>query len=265
MKRSMILVVAWVLLMSALIPVLVSARGADRPERFTTAVLTRGQAIEIDAPAKDSVAPYVPSGSPRGLPRRESAAEKMGLPQAPQPQGVLGGLKETFESAWPAGNWATFDENGVLGGDVCWDDEDWIAHKGLWSAWGVGGCADGLNPYTDLYPNDTESWMVYGPFSTKRATTGTLTFKYWNESEFAFDYLYWCASVDGNTYYCKGHTGSTNDRWRGGKIDLQTVPLYGSMLGEDTVYVAWIFYSDYSITDKGPFVDDVKLSLSNSN
>lgn len=262
MKRSKwVSVIVLVLLM--LMPVLAFAQGNDRPERLVTAVLTRGQAVNPNAPAKDSVAPYVPSTRSNRVARPLSDTEKMGLPRGPQPQGALMGVKETFEGVWPNGNWTTFDNNGPLGGDVCWDDESYLPHKGLWSAWAAGGCADGLDPATNWYVDDMESWMVNGPFTTKRATTGVLTFKYQNESEVGFDYLYWCASVDDIIYYCHGHTGSTNGRWRGGKIDLKNVPNYGSMLGEDTVYVAWIFYSDFSITDQGPFVDDVKLKLSN--
>ena len=122
----------------------------------------------------------------------------------------------------------------------------------------MAGCANGVDPYYYFYPNNMNSWMVNGPFSTVGARYGKLSFKYWNQSEYGYDFFYWCASADGTNFYCMRHTGNSGG-WRSGALNLKAVPGYGNMLGDPTVWAAWVFTSDGSIVDDGAFVDNAAV------
>lgn len=215
------------------------------------AVRVRGQAPAAHAGVKPAAAP----SAPKQL-RPPSSAAKMGIaPQAAGP--FVYRLHETFEGIWPTPAWNTFD-NDPAGSDVCWDDENWIAFQGAWSGFGAGGCADGVDPNIDYYPDYVDSWAVVGPFSTEGAKSGEVQFKFWSQTEEDYDYFYYCASVDDATYYCKYHTGDS-EGWRNGRLNLRGMPFYGNMLGEEQVWVAFIFYSDYSNVDDGTFIDQVRI------
>ena len=254
MTRSKWIVVVVVLLLLAMVPVLAMAQGRDG---VVTAKFTRGQAFQ--APVSNvpkAAAPAV--GLKAVLPR--TPAQKLGL----APAAVTFRVREGFEGLWPNDGWDTYDL-GNYPGDYCWDDENWIAYKGNWSAWAAGGCADGLDPNFDYYVDDMESIATLGPFNTENATHGRLNFRYWNNSEEGWDYFLWCASVDNIDFYCNGHTGSTNDRWRVGRLDLANVPGYGSMLGYSDVWIGFAFFSDSIISFgyDGPFIDQVALKVRN--
>jgi hypothetical protein len=260
MKRSRLLVVVVVLLLVALVPVLAMAQSM---EKVGTTKLVKGErATPITGAPKAAeqldTAKNVPGAANQVLPASE--AEKMGLaPDAPD--AILHKIKEGYEGVWPNGLWFTFDNNGSGNGSYCWDDDDYLHKKGYWSAWAANGCADGLDPQYYYYPNNTDSWMVYGPVSTVGAKAGNVKFSYWNNSEFGWDYFYWCASVDYSNWYCNYHTGSTNNKWKTGKLNLKKVPGYGSMLGYNYVYIAFVFQSDSIVVSDGPFVDEVSITV----
>ncbi len=228
----------------------VSAQG--RGGQYGTSIRVLGQPYVAPTGPKANVA----QPAKHVMPPNNAAKMAIAQPAAAGP--FVYRLYEGYEGSWPTGDWYTYDNNGITGGDICWDDTDYDSFQGGWSAWPAGGCSDGLDPYTDYYVNDMDSWMVVGPFSTEQAKSGWLQFKFWNESEQGYDYLYWCASVDGGLFYCKNHTGYS-DGWRNGRLNLRGVPYYGNMLGEEQVWVAFIFTSDGSVTLQGPFVDQVRI------
>ena len=234
-----------------LVATAVAAQGSGG--HYGTAVRVRGQAYVAPAGVKpNSPAP----AAKQILPASNAAKLAIAQPAAAGP--FVYRLHETFEGDWPTGDWYTYDNNGSTGGDVCWDDENWIAFQGMWSGWPAGGCTDGLDANIDYYPNDMDSWAVVGPFSTEHAKSGWVQFKWWNQSEEDYDYFSWCASVDNSTFYCKTFSGDS-EGWRNGRLNLRGMPFYGNMLGEEQVWVAFIFTSDYSNVDDGPFVDQVRI------
>lgn len=262
MKRSKMLVVVLALLLMALIPLLASAGSMERTgwvvlhNRNAPGNPLAGAGI-AKATVQDS-AKMVPGG---GAVLPQSEAAKMGLaPNAPD--GILLSYKEGFEGVWPNSGWIVDDLNGATGGYVCWDDDDYLHKKGFWSAWAANGCADGLDPQYYYYPNDMASWTDY-LFSTYGAKSGNVKFNYWNNSEYGYDYFYWCASVDYSNWYCKYHTGSTNNKWKTGKINLKKIPGFGSMLGYSNVYVGFGFSSDYIVVSDGAFIDEVTFKIKN--
>lgn len=265
MKRSRLLVVVVALLLITLVPVLASAQSMEKTgwvvihnrNAHTNPLAGAGIA---KATAQLDTAKAVPGANVQVLPASES--EKLGMPPA-APSALLLNYKETFEGVWPfSPQWVVYDLNGATGGDVCWDDDDWIHKKGFWSAWVANGCADGLDPQYYYYPNDMDTWTDYW-FSTAGAKSGNVKFSYWNNSEYGYDYFYWCASVDYSNWYCKYHTGSTNNKWKTGKINLKKVPGFGSMLGYSDVYVSFGFFSDSSVVADGAFIDEVSFKIKN--
>lgn len=262
MKRSKMLIVVLALLLMALIPVLAAAGSMERTgwvvlhNRNAPGNPMAGAGI-AKAIVQDS-AKMVPGG---GAVMPQSEAAKLGLAPA-APDSILLSYKEGFEGVWPNGGWIVDDLNGATGGNVCWDDDDYLHKKGYWSAWAANGCANGLDPQYYYYPNDMASWTDY-LFNTVGAKSGNVKFNYWNNSEYGYDYFYWCASVDYSNWYCKYHTGSTNNKWKTGKINLKKIPGFGSMLGYSTVYVGFGFSSDGSYVSDGAFIDEVAFKVKN--
>ncbi len=130
---------------------------------------------------------------------------------------------ETFEGVWPAGLWAAVDNNGALGGQVFWDDDDYKPHSGIWSAWAANGGANGLDPATSFYPANMDSWMVYGPFDLTGYSAAKFEFWYWNQSEQGYDFLSWGASHDDIDYGVSSTSGDSAG-WVFRSFDLERVP-----------------------------------------
>jgi hypothetical protein len=160
---------------------------------------------------------------------------------------------ENFEGSWPNGLWSTFDNNGATGGYVCWDDDDYKPYANSWSAWAARGCTNGWDPYSYYYPNNMDSWMTYGPFSLSGYSNADFEFEYWLDSEPTWDYFEWCISSDGVNYNCDSVSGNSGG-WVYKDIDLS------AYLGDPSVYIAFIFYSDGSNSSyNGAFVDDIAI------
>ena len=156
-------------------------------------------------------------------------------------------FSETFEGAFPGSSW-------ILYGDPTWDDTNYYSHYGSWSGW----CgATSLSP-AGGYINNMNAWMVYGPFSLAGATNASVNFYYRNKSEGNYDYFKWMASTNGTNYYGWQISGD-QDSWRSQTFDLTTVPTLGNLTGQSQVWIAFIFTSDSSNTDKGAYVDDIVI------
>jgi hypothetical protein len=169
-------------------------------------------------------------------------------------------MTQTFEGTFPTGSWTVFDNDGTTNGEYYWDEDDYLANGGTYSAWAANGGANGKDPYYYYYPNNMQSWMVYGPVDLSTYTDAELLFYYWNESEPDYDYFYWMASTDGsdfNGYMVSGDSGG----WNYINFDLTAVPTLGDITGDSSVWIAFIFTSDVSnpVGYDGPFVDDILL------
>jgi hypothetical protein len=161
-------------------------------------------------------------------------------------------MSEGFEGAFPSGLWTTFDDDGAAHGEYFWDDDDYLAYAGSWSAWPANGGADGVDPEYYWYPNYADSWMVYGPFDLTGYTAAYLDFMAWIRTEPGYDYFSWMASGDG-TNFSGWKTSGDSGGWDYGYLDL------ADWLGDSSVWIAFVFQSDYSVVDYGPFVDEVAL------
>lgn len=170
-------------------------------------------------------------------------------------------MSEGFDGGFPKAGWSVYDGDGAANGEYIWDDDDYAANHGARSAWAARGGANGLDPEYNDYPNHMDSWMVYGPFDLSAYRDAELIFNYRNNSEAGYDYLYWGVSLDGQRFYGDAVSGDSAG-WRAVNYDLRNVYSLGNVTGKPQVWVAFVFQSDQSVTNKGPFVDDVLLRAS---
>lgn len=178
-------------------------------------------------------------------------------------------MSEDFESVtWPAGTpWTVFDNTGAAGGEYTWANRC-AGHHTARSAWAIGGGANGrlLGSCSATYPENLDSWMVYGPIDLSDASSATLEFAFWLDSECQgtncadkADRLWAMASTDGTTFrgaWWAGdwahdpgaHPGGWNER----ALDL------ASFVGHEEVWIGFSFDSDGTVGYAGgALVDDV--------
>jgi hypothetical protein len=165
-----------------------------------------------------------------------------------------------FEGAWP-GPWRVFDRNGATDGEYTWGKRSCRAYSGSYGGWGVGAGAQGspLGCGAD-YPNNADSWMLYGPFSLANTTAAELRFKLWLDSEINYDWVCRLASIEGDTDFDGSCTSGDSEGWMDMTLDLADLSTLGSLLGQPNVWVAIEFVSDASTTyPEGAYVDNVVL------
>jgi hypothetical protein len=177
----------------------------------------------------------------------------------PTPSPWITLVAENFEGDFP-GPWFVWDGDAAQNGEYMWGKRDCRPYAGSYSGWAVGGGDTGRqigcgNPY----PNNSVSWMRYGPFSLADARAATLRFMLWLNVEYGSDGICRMVSTDGAHYAGFCTTGQTPG-WIERTIDLANVPNAGNFLGQSTVYVALVFISDESqARPEGAYVDDIVL------
>ncbi|MEJ2637847.1 MAG: CARDB domain-containing protein, partial [Calditrichia bacterium] len=179
------------------------------------------------------------------------------------PNGWTSLMEENFEGSFPADNgWDRYynSNSNEEGYGYTWDDHTYRPHSGSYSGW----CADiNLTGKIDLnppgpYPDDLNSWMIYGPFDLTNAIDAELLFYYWNESETDHDWFGWYASTDASHFYGTRVSGDQSS-WTYNNFDLTDVYTLGNLCGEPEVWIAFIFSSDASVSYEGTYVDDIVL------
>jgi hypothetical protein len=182
------------------------------------------------------------------MPSRSAAA-----PAAPDSTLIM---YEDFESTqFPTGSWSRY--GNPTWGTTTYTTTNYAPYEGSRSAWCAalgrdiweyGGYANGM--YADL---------TYGPFDLTDATTATLTFQYWNQSESGFDFFSWFAGTTEDPFWHGYNTSGNSGGWTAGSIDLTNVPGVGNLTGRSGVWIDFRFESDPSLTYLGAFIDDVRL------
>ncbi len=179
------------------------------------------------------------------------------LPNATLGNWVLMG-SEDFEGQFPppGGKWA-FQDLSDDGSERFWDDDYYKSYEGSKAAWPANGGFDRIYPQPgdDHYPNNLYARMIYGPFDLSDAVVALTQFYLWREIEANFDYLVFEISRDGVD------SGFEElERWSGDHQTWEHVQIeYNDYVGDDSVWVAWSFYSDYMGTGQGPWVDDIAV------
>ena len=155
------------------------------------------------------------------------------------------GFEGEFPGPWQRGS-----------GAPTWARTDCRSQEGSSSIWPAGDREGAATPCVDNYPNDVNSWLVYGPFDLSGATAAQVTFQRWQRTESDYDFFEWRASVDGAKFYGWKSSGYS-EGWGGVTFDLTDVGVLGNLCGEPQVWVAFVFTSDDSVTYEGVFLDDV--------
>jgi hypothetical protein len=158
---------------------------------------------------------------------------------------------ENFEGTFPNSLWAAWDTSSD-GYERYWDDASCDECGGDWAAWPADRGADYVNVCAgDDYPNNMETWMRYGPFDLSDASSAGTEFVMWREIEQYFDWVYFGVSADGTSF--------TGIFWDGTAGCTSHNVSYDAWVGDSTVWVAWVFSSDSSVTYEGPWVDDIVI------
>jgi subtilisin family serine protease len=178
--------------------------------------------------------------------------------------------KLDFGGTFPGG-WNVFDNSTIDGGEFHWGKRDCQVYTGSNSGWAVGGGAQGSGLVCGSdYPNNADSWMIYGPFSLSSAQAAELVFQRWLFTEWdsgldKHDDFLWLASIDGNQFYGHLNYGDSNG-WEQKVFDLTAVPVLGNLAGQNQVWIAFKFSSDTTITQAGGvYIDDVVLQFCTTN
>lgn len=207
-----------------------------------------GETIRISNVQKNLPAP----------PRQRSSAS---IPIAPLTISTL--MSETFEGTFPSSEWVLEDYSS--GGEYYLGKRDCHPYSGEYAGWSVGAGADGSSLLCGYdYPNYVDTWAIYGPFSLSTAATAQLTFYLYGQTEFesncSFDGLFVGASSDGISFlgehYC-GYWGNGSEQNQYHRITLDL----SNWAGMSDIFVAFNFYSDYSVTYNGFHIDNISLTL----
>jgi hypothetical protein len=165
-------------------------------------------------------------------------------------------FSDDFESEFPSENWDLWRPGNKT--DAMWDA--WTCWHGDSPSHSVGCAAGGSEAIAcdGQYPNDMDSWMVYGPFSLAdpNIIAAELFFNFTLECEENEDIFYVGASTDGDNFDIVYSTGSVPPSSY--ILDLDNVPGAGSVIGRDQVWIGFVFQSDRSVSEGfGAQVDDV--------
>jgi len=160
---------------------------------------------------------------------------------------------EYFEGAFPNTGWTVVDLSAD-GKQRYWNKDDYKHYNGSYAAWPARGGSDGLDPSpgNDHYFNDMNTRMIYGPFDLSDASQADTDFRLWRDIETCCDYIAFEISADGVNF-------TELERWTGTYDWEFKDKYYNDYIGDSSVWVAWRFYSDCSVTKVGPWVDDIRI------
>lgn len=209
---------------------------------------TQAGEFAIRAAAYDPVTGWIVEGGQRILVNQE-----MGALQT-QSTGWVKVITQTFEGVWPSTGWTVHD---LSNDDYTryWDDDDYRPHLGKWAAWPARGGTHGRNPVAgnDDYFDNMNTRMIYGPFDLSDAVMADAWFYLWREMEANRDYLAFEISRDGVAFQELARWSDVNTTWTFQDVD------FNEYVGDNSVWVAWRFYSNSSVTRDGPWVDDITI------
>lgn len=209
--------------------------------------------------------PFIDSGQLGGPVRRPGyirlegvekpqKAPKKALMAGPTDQGWTDITTEDFEGAFPGAKWSLY-------GDSTWGKESYRQYNGGWSGYCAGGGTNAVNP-PGPYPNNMNTWMVYGSFDLRDASDAELLFYHWTRNEENYDKFWVVASTnfeDWWGYWWSGDWAGECGGWCECNFDLTDVGDLGNLCGQSEVWIAFVFESDSSITYEGTYIDDLVL------
>ncbi len=220
------------------------------PRQGRTVIAPDGALLPPDTALEKGAAGYrIVEPASAVLPGKASAGAPA-PPRAPVNRTIL--KTEGFEGTFP-NDWALY-------GTPTWSGVSYRSYAGSWSGYCAGSLVSPPGPYWD----NSNSWMVYGPFSLTDALDARVDLQAWINTEAGYDYFWITASVDdtnfsGNAWSGDWVAGAGGDGWRNFAFDLTRVGTLGDLRGEPEVWVALIFQSDSSESFEGVYVDEVVI------
>ena len=173
---------------------------------------------------------------------------------------------ENFEEGISSPPWLNISLNG---GPYMWGAESIANSLDISStkvAWGVGTGQPELNPLTDGYPKDVNSWLVTGPFNFTNAVDGVVSFDLYLDAvpgvpgdptkpgnTFAV-----AVSTDGSTYTGVQIIDGGSGEWEALQKSL------ADYAGKPQVWIAFIFKSDNQPNPEnliGALLDNVEVMV----
>jgi len=210
--------------------------------------------LNLPASAEPPDPPATPSGSEPAQVFVDTSGIAWDSPIKPasSAQGWTNIMTEDFEGTFPSSGW-TLGEGGD--GDYRWAKRNCRPHNGYYSAWGVGGGANGSSLQCgSQYPNSAFSYMIYGPFDLSNATQAELLFYRWNKT-ISPDRLLWGQSTDGSHFTGWQVTGDSGG-WQYQSFDLAGV------VGQSQVWIGFFLESDSATRDyEGAYVPMVRSNF----
>ena len=183
-------------------------------------------------------------------------------------------LWETFDlpwGTWPwriAGNqWVVLPPSGYRWGIVHEIYHYPFNDQSIWCAGMLNGGITNLTPFVDTYPPNLNTKAIWGPFSLVDAVEADCNFWHWNYTENYYDYLLWGAALDpnANTIYEGDRTSGFNYDWNWHNVVMDLADLKNaggdsvSLLGQQNVWIVFLFHSNSSQQYWGAFLDDISL------
>jgi hypothetical protein len=172
-------------------------------------------------------------------------------------------ISDGFEGSFPGSTWALYSSSQY---GPFWGRSSYKPYTGSYSAWCAGSSA------SNNYPANFASFMIAGPFDLSQATSGTLTLYRWIKTQaaaqgdpYSGDSFWTVASTSGPTTNLGGWvTSGQGASWEYRSYDLTNWGTQGNLCGHSSVYLGFVFDSNNdSVTDKGVFVDEVRLTVEN--
>ncbi|HUK12488.1 MAG TPA: protease pro-enzyme activation domain-containing protein [Thermoanaerobaculaceae bacterium] len=162
-----------------------------------------------------------------------------------------------FEGSFP-GQWQLL-VSSAQGTDntVGWGRSTYRAASGGASIWCAGGGSHAQPPGGNYLPNEG-TFAVYGPFSLADATSATLDYDTWYNTESGYDFLYAMISTDGSNYHGLAGLSGSSGGWVHKTLNFADVSGVTS-IGASQVWVAFIFISDSSTQMEGAYVDNAVI------
>lgn len=209
-----------------------------------------------------TVNPVIPTGPSQAVPYTPSPNASP-LPTPPLTNSLLSPslgqsvlvTGQDFEGTFPPTGWIVRDLS-TDGKERYWGKTNYRKLSGSWAVWPARNGADGIDPAqgNHNYPNYMDTRLIYGPFDLSDAGTAYAQFQLWREIELNYDYLAVEASHDGVTFQTMTtRTGIITPTWA-----VETAR-FNEYAGDSSVWIAWRFYSDSTVTYDGPYVDDIYL------
>jgi hypothetical protein len=239
-----------------------------RPAAFGVAIALM---ISMGAAGGTASRGHTPAEGPKyrlgtGVDATESGADALAPPIANDGAGAMTNewstiFSDDFESGFPGSAWDVWRSNRSA--EAVWDIwRCWYGDSADKSAGCAAGGAEGIG-CDGRYPNNMDSWIVYGPFSLAQPgiTAAELSFNFKVESEENSDYFYAAVSTDGDQFSWVRWSGTVAPGSY--TMDLSDAPGEGNLLGYEQVWIGFLFQSDWSeAPGVGAQVDDVVIRAS---